>query len=93
MTEKKKRGRPPGSGKKKNDLPQNTEMILPGPIGTVAFTDGTTSEILQTKSDYQKGSLTITLSPRKPVEETPYPPNWNELGKVAKLQWLTANRK
>lgn len=25
--------------------------------------------------------------------EPPYPSNWNELGKIDKLQWLSANRK
>lgn len=28
-----------------------------------------------------------------PKPERPYPSNWNELGKVAKLQWLTEHRK
>lgn len=94
MTEpKRKRGRPPGSGKKKETTEiQNTDIILPDPIGQVTYTDGTSSEILQTKSDYQKGTLTMTLGPKKAAAERPYPSNWAEMGKVDKLKWLTANR-
>lgn len=34
----------------------------------------------------------ITEMPNPPkIEDHAYPSNWNEMGKIAKLEWLTAN--
>lgn len=54
---------------KKNTGIQNTDMVLPGPIGDLKFTDGSSREIIQTKSDFKKGSITLTLADRKVAKE------------------------
>ena len=68
MTEKKKRGRPPGNKK--------VVVVDTGADVKVSHDEFHENIIGQ----YQKS-------------ETAYPSNWNELGKVAKLQWLTEHKK
>lgn len=70
-------------------LPQKDELILPGPIGQMEFMDGTSAEILQTKSDFQKGTLTITTGPRYPNEYKPL----LDLAKSGEVNDLTAFRE
>ena len=81
MTEKKKRGRPPESGKKMVAITQTPEKptILNGPV----FDEGRIQKRINELANHQS----------IPFEETSYPSNWNELGKLAKLQWLTEHRK
>jgi len=47
-------------------------------------------EVLQ---DVELAKSAIAKLKKTSSPEPSYPSNWNELGKVAKLQWLTANRK
>lgn len=49
---------------------QNNEYYLPGGLGTVVI-NGKESEIIKSESNYQNGSLTLTLSPLNdnPVSE------------------------
>lgn len=57
---------PPYEAKKGSEL-QNSELILPGALGDVAFPDGTKAEI---KKVFKKndGSVTITMEPKKAIE-------------------------
>jgi hypothetical protein len=136
MTEKKKRGRPPGSGNKPkaegkkrgrpkkgnkvlqaaaasvefvkpeideklmNYLP-STDIILPGNLGNIATPDGTTRPIEKVFKG-KDGSVTLTIGVPNRVkehfndvangrDEKPFPSNWNEMGKVQRLEWLTAH--
>lgn len=79
--EKRKRGRPKGSGKKKEIIPiptQEKAVLLNGPI----FDSGRIQKRINELINHEP----------LPFKEVPYPSNWNELSKVAKLQWLTENR-
>ena len=81
MTEPKKRGRPPGSGKKKELIQVPTPdkpVILNGPV----FDAGR----------IQKRLNELTNHEPIPYEETPFPDNWSAMGKIDRLKWLTANR-
>jgi hypothetical protein len=86
----------PGSGKKKAEMGlQNTDMILPGNLGNVVMGNGEVREIEKVFKG-NDGTVTMTIGAKKPVidvspNSTPLPSNWNEMGKVAKLEWLTAN--
>jgi hypothetical protein len=77
MTEHKKRGRPPGSGKKKEVLASKVDFK---PTTTAAY----------------DGEKLTDLTIDEPVMVIPakyFPSNWNEMGKVDKLKWLTEHRK
>lgn len=69
--EKRKRGRPPGSGKKKEAEIKPYKM---------------TPEL----SDAIDNAVAEMPKPPK-IEGATYPSNWNDMGKVQKLEWLTAN--
>lgn len=71
---KKKRGRPPGSGKKKENL--HAAM--------------TPAEINEDAEMFKPDNLLARL-PFESTNETSYPSNWNDMGKIAKLEWLTAH--
>jgi hypothetical protein len=74
--EKKKRGRPPGSGKK--DF-KPTKMA----IGIDTFAK---ENIINTLPE-------VTVFEKKVGDMIPFPSNWNEMGKVDRLKWLTEHRK
>lgn len=64
---KKKRGRPPGSGKKKPEMGlQNTDMILPGNLGNIAVGNGDVREIEKVFKG-NDGVVTMTIGAKKPV--------------------------
>lgn len=77
MTENKKRGRPPGRGKKK-------EVVGP-------FNPDVLSAEIKAVFDAPKLNTIEDEPPMYAKPQTSYPSNWNELGKIAKLEWLTAN--
>lgn len=94
--EKRKRGRPKGSGKKKmvieaGQLPES-EIIQ---IAETAknYTPSRLEAIAEVMEDVFLAKRKIDQFKQKPAApERPYPSNWNELGKIAKLQWLTENK-
>lgn len=82
MTEnKKKRGRPPGSGKKQVVLstPPEKPIILNGPV----FDEGR----IQKRINELVNHIAITF------EEIPYPSNWDKMTKTEKLAYFTQHRK
>lgn len=95
MTEKKKRGRPPGSGKKGiNEIVANIEPVKSEVNETLAnFHPSKFEKMIGVLQDVELAKKSIEKLKKTSSSEPIYPSNWNELGKVAKLQWLTANKK
>jgi hypothetical protein len=62
----------PGRPKKATSEIQNTDLILPGGLGDVKFPNGKTGEIVQSVSNRQKGSVTLTIAPYPPDEAGKY---------------------
>lgn len=87
--EKKKRGRPPGSGKKKSE----GDYMPHSPLEPLAeFVED--MAMVQKKIAQLKGEIPNPKG--KPIDinaipETPFPDNWSAMGKVEKLKFLTAN--
>lgn len=80
MEQKKKRGRPPGSGKKvlvepdaKNDLQ---------------------SQVVAAMEKAGITPLVVTSPEKAKADEVvEFPKDWSAMGKVERLKWLTANKK
>lgn len=69
---------------------QNTELILPGNLGNVTMLNGDVRPIEKVfkKKD---GSVTLTIGAPKIPKEIPFPDDWDKMGKIARLEWLTAH--
>lgn len=80
MTEKKRRGRPPGTGKNKPKAVHLAEEKVEMPEG-----------ISELKGNEKRPDGFAIDCDRYNVP--PFPEDWDKLSKVAKLQWLTANKK
>jgi hypothetical protein len=108
MTEKRKRGRPPGSGSKnKPKIDKGTRPVTGQSI--VASINSSLSKFAHLKNQPKQDGGFVGALPAVNAKdciikegfndiangrnETPYPSNWESLSKVAKLQWLTANRQ
>ena len=83
MTEKRKRGRPPGSGRKK-------EVISPLNPDEVALSN---KGVMVVKDPILAASLARAPQCESAKDETSFPANWDSLSKITKLQWLTEHRK
>lgn len=81
--EKKKRGRP-----RKIDAPKGDYTVAPLKEYDSEKLNTAAAEAVTAYAKKAIANLKKTSSP-----EPPYPSNWNELGKIDKLQWLSANRK
>jgi len=88
MEEKKKRGRPPGSGKKvfkegwesaKDYKPSEQERYDSGP------------HVKEFKDEAVDIKNSIKERHDKALPE--FPADWDKMGKVDRLKWLTANKK
>lgn len=82
MTDKKKRGRPPGSKGKPKTLSSFKELqeVMNEEVASFTTTRISENQVLSHVSN-SKGEI------------TPFPEDWDKLGKIDKVQWLTANRK
>jgi len=98
MTEKKKRGRPPGSGKKQSADNQKTYSKSDDQIKQEAA-DGFREE--QTKS-YPDGIFELKGNGKRPdglaidaakYNVPPFPSDWGNMGKVDRLKWLKSHNK
>jgi|HubBroStandDraft_3_1064219.scaffolds.fasta_scaffold204094_4 hypothetical protein len=91
--EKKKRGRPPGSGKKKEVVGPFNPDKLQKEVDEV-FKPSKMEAIAEVMENVELANRAIAKLRQNPAtSERSYPSNWGELGKVAKLQWLTEHRK
>ena len=90
MTEKKKRGRPPGSGKGSKNRPK-IEPFDPSKL------DQEVKEVLQMPDGVFElqahGNRPEGLAIDADKYNINFPSNWNEMGKIAKLQWLTEHKR
>ena len=93
MTEKRKRGRPPGSGKKKEVVGPFNPDKLSAEVKEV-FDAPKNDTMADEHPMYQEVSADDLKLYNdfvyRPVADLP--PNWNEMSKVDRLKWLTANR-
>lgn len=106
MPEKRKRGRPKGSGGKKKDWPvlkNVTPKDLKAAQKLVAdsFIDamgdaGVKPQLLNApvfdQGKLQKRINELTNHEALPFEEMPFPEGWDKMGKIEKLRFLTANK-
>jgi hypothetical protein len=109
--EKRKRGRPPGTGKKKEvvgpfnpdnlqaevmavyDAPKIDTMADEHPMYETVAPDALPDLTRKVKEEMEGRGIKplLVTFPEKLKTETPYPSNWNEMGKIDKLAWLTAH--
>jgi hypothetical protein len=85
--EKRKRGRPKKVNTELQKAAESVQFIAPIAEYDAEKLDKIDDEYAAKASKIMHPKLSITSI------ETPYPSNWDTLGKVAKLQWLTANRQ
>lgn len=102
-TEKKKRGRPPGSGKKnalasKVDFKYTTAESFDSDnvAGSIQdehpmYVTSKLEKVVEFVDDIERAKKAIAKLKKTDSPEPPYPSNWNEMGKLQKLEWLTAN--
>lgn len=83
MTDKKKRGRPPGSKGKSKVEPFNSSKL----------DQDVDTDVVEEKNVAENISKALVRHFGDGPNVTPFPSNWNDLSKIDKLQWLTANRK
>lgn len=83
--EKKKRGRP---RKIESFKALKEEMDV-----AARYQPSNLEKMVEVLQDVELTKKAIADLKKTSSPEPPYPSNWNELGKIAKLQWLTANRK
>lgn len=89
MIEPKKRGRPPGSGKKKETV------VIPCKSGNSVVYDTDREDIIahgETEIQAKANLKVMRTMVEKHESETPFPENWSTMGKIDRLKWLTANR-
>lgn len=81
-------------GKRKRGRPKKVNLELPDGVtlldGSETRPPGYAIDFDKCPQGVDKMLEQLPKLPKKPVS---YPSNWNELGKVAKLQWLTEHRK
>jgi len=113
MTEKKKRGRPPGSGKKNKEPSIETPNKEEVKHNQVTYQDVVDLGVAMAKESFKKSAAKFKrdkegrLDIHNPVEaaalaralycessqkEVPFPSDWDKMGKIDRLKWLTANR-
>jgi|ERR1700677_2002398 len=106
MTDKKKRGRPPGSGKKKEVLASKIDFkhVTAAAYDAAKLLDTIIDEHPMYIDASKKGTLVVTdplvaaslaRNPRNADHQNhiPFPEDWDKMGKVDKLKWLTEHRK
>lgn len=90
MTEKRKRGRPPGSTKKKEvPIARLPEQVAVEITVAKAMKNGT----MVVDDPILAASLARSPKCESAKDHTPFPDNWDSLSKLAKLQWLTAQKR
>lgn len=95
MTEnKKKRGRPRKieSFQELKEIMQPAPLHINVPLNEYGVPENPNIELTGNEYTFEPKKRVVRKN-GEVISETPYPSNWNELGKIAKLQWLTANRK